>query len=89
MPSDARTWVKSLAWRPVDTMAPPKRCHWGRGACEKTAAFELNRTIGGGKPRWWGYCREHVEAYGNRIVGLEVQIAVAPDSPAAKRGWTQ
>jgi hypothetical protein len=80
-------WVKSLAWHALPAESE-KRCRWGHGECNNPAAFELNRTIGGGKPRYWAYCTEHVKAYGNRVVGLEVQVRVPANSAAAKRGWT-
>jgi len=82
-----RVWVKSLSWRalPADST---KLCRWGKGECDNRAEYELQRSHGRTE-RWWAYCRKHVEAYGNRVIGLEVQIDVPYDSPAAKRGWAQ
>ena len=82
-------WVRSLSWRPVP--ADDKRgCRMKSGKyenCGLPVAYELNRSRAGGKERWWAYCPHHVQSYGHRIKDGEVQMEVAADSPAGKRGW--
>jgi hypothetical protein len=83
---DQYTWVKVLSWRPVEPEST-RRCRWGKDQCERRADFELDRSMTGGKQRWWAYCGEHVREFGNRIMGNEVQTQVPLSSSAATRGW--
>lgn len=80
---EQEVWVTDIRWRKLET---PKRCRsiggHPRAHCPNIATFGLLRSNG-----VWAYCEGHM--YGRRIRDGIVEVKVHPDSPAAKRGYTQ
>ena len=83
MDDEQWVWVKDKRWR---ELGAPQRCRHIGGSpkthCPNMTNFGLLRSNG-----VWAYCEEHM--YGRRIREGVVEVRVHPDSPAAKRGYTE
>ena len=81
---DAWAWVPDRSWRTPSHLVLCKRHCGTPPVAERDTYTETGQRRG---PRWYAFCEPCMAPY-HRLRDGVVEVAVRPDSPAGRRGWT-